>query len=54
MYKIFERVVAEWFWTRRKAAKGKYPEQTPEEYLAAYYQNKLSATPTPSGQNRLF
>ena len=35
MYRIFERVVTDWFLNHR--TKGGYGEQTPEEYLAAYY-----------------
>ena len=37
IYRIFERVVTDWYVTR-SAKKHRYSEETPQEYLAAYYQ----------------
>ena len=39
MFKVFEKVVTEWFIEKRKcsATPEKYKFQTPAEYLAAYY-----------------
>ena len=36
-YRIFEKVVTDWFLNHRKKRVERYSEQTPQEYLAAYY-----------------
>jgi len=41
-FRIFENVVTDWFNNYRKST-GQYPEKTAEEYLASYYQGRLSA-----------
>jgi phosphoadenosine phosphosulfate reductase len=47
-YRVFELVIRDWFLNYRTAAKAKYPEQTPEEYLAAYYSGRLISPPAPA------
>jgi len=36
-FRVFEKVVTDWFLNYRTVPQSKYPEQTPQEYLAAYY-----------------
>ena len=52
-YRIFERVVEDWFeYYRPEKIKAKYPEQTAQEYLAAYYSNGLTKpVPVEAAQN---
>jgi len=51
MYRVFERVVADWHENHRTAAaREKYPAQTAEEYLEAYYKDQpmcASSKPEP-------
>lgn len=37
IYRVFEKVVTDWFLNHRTKGLTHYPEQTPREYLAAYY-----------------
>jgi phosphoadenosine phosphosulfate reductase len=37
MYRVFEKVVADWY-EHHSTKTPRYPEQTPSQYLAAYYQ----------------
>jgi phosphoadenosine phosphosulfate reductase len=49
IYRVFERVVSDWFYNfRTSKARGKYPDQTAEEYLIKYYSDRLCAPPPAS------
>jgi len=54
IYRVFERVVKDWFDNHRTAAaREKYSAQTAEEYLAAYYEGRLICSPAKSEKNFL-